>query len=103
VWINGKKAGERVWAPFRFDVGGMLKSGRNHVRVAVTNSDANARAFPTEERFQERTRPPVGGISNAAAVYLDTLRLNGLIGPVRLRIAEPVEFDLEKEVSSANE
>jgi hypothetical protein len=100
VWVNGKKAGERVWAPFRIDVSRLLTKGRNQLRIAVTNSDANGRAFAMEERFQERTRPPAGGVTNAAAVYLDSLRLNGLIGPVRLRVAEPVEFVLAKEVSA---
>jgi len=38
VWINGKKAGERVWAPYRLDITELLNNGINEIAVIVSNS-----------------------------------------------------------------
>lgn len=38
IWINGKHAGTKLCPPYRFDVGGMLKAGRNRLRIDVTNT-----------------------------------------------------------------
>ena len=40
VWLNGKKAGERVWRPFRFDITRQARPGANRLRIRVANSDA---------------------------------------------------------------
>jgi hypothetical protein len=42
VWVNGAKAGERLWPPFRFRVGHLLRPGTNHLRVRVGNLVLNA-------------------------------------------------------------
>ena len=39
--VNGKSAGIRLWAPFRFDVTGMIKPGPNAIEIGVTNTRAN--------------------------------------------------------------
>jgi hypothetical protein len=37
VTVNGKKAGMRLWAPYQFDVSGLLKPGVNTIEVRVAN------------------------------------------------------------------
>ncbi len=38
VWINGKSAGKRLWAPFVFDITGHIRPGENNtIRVRVGN------------------------------------------------------------------
>jgi len=39
--VNGTSAGVRLWAPFRFEVTGMIKPGANDIEVGVTNTRAN--------------------------------------------------------------
>lgn len=41
VWINGESAGKRLWAPFRYDITGMLNQGHNRIRVRVGNQVDN--------------------------------------------------------------
>ena len=43
VEVNGKRAGSRLWAPYRLDVTAVLRPGRNRLRVRVTNTGANVR------------------------------------------------------------
>lgn len=45
VWINGVKAGERVWEPYQLDVTDLLKDGENEFKVIVSNSAAVERQF----------------------------------------------------------
>lgn len=45
VWINGKKAGERVWEPYRLDVTDLLQDGENEIVVIVANAAAVSRQF----------------------------------------------------------
>jgi hypothetical protein len=90
VWVNDKRVGERVWAPFQFDVSQYLHSGENRVKIAVTNSDSNRRAEADAMRYiQERDLP--GG---RAAVYMESLSLNGLIGPVTLVPYEQIDLHI---------
>lgn len=39
--VNGQDAGVKMWSPYIFDVGQLLKPGLNVLRVSVTNSLAN--------------------------------------------------------------
>ncbi|WP_410672111.1 glycosylhydrolase-like jelly roll fold domain-containing protein [Amycolatopsis sp. cmx-4-68] len=41
--VNGTPFGSGLWPPYRFDVTGALRPGRNRVRVRVTNTGANTR------------------------------------------------------------
>ena len=76
VFLNGQKAGTRLWTPFSIDVTTFLKPGKNHLRIVVTNaSDAAMRAAPDLKSYQEIGRP---------VPYLDSIDINGLIGPVQL-------------------
>lgn len=56
--VNGREAGVRMWSPYVFELGGLLKQGSNVLRIAITNSLAN--------RYDGKSLP------------------SGLIGPVTL-------------------
>ena len=42
VWVNGSLVGGRLWLPFRFRVGPLLRPGTNHLRIRVGNLVLNA-------------------------------------------------------------
>ena len=68
VRVNGRPAGIRVAPPWRFDISGLVRAGENRVEVRVYNTLANHyTTIPTRYR---------GALAS------------GLLGPVRLRIAE---------------
>ena len=46
VWINGKSAGKRLWAPYRFEVGHLLHEGTNEIRIRVGNQVDNYYSNP---------------------------------------------------------
>ncbi len=73
VRVNGRDAGERVWAPYRLDVTDALRAGENTLEVVVTNTQANS----IEGR----------AISS------------GLIGPVALRPERVVDLRLERDAA----
>jgi hypothetical protein len=84
VWVNGEKAGERAWRPFRFDITREAKAGKNALRVRVANSNAGwlAQGDTVYQKGSwglhyrtERDRIPF-------------MRPNGLEGPVRV-VAQP--------------
>jgi hypothetical protein len=80
VWVNGSKAGERAWRPYELDVTAHVRQGTNRLRVRVANSNAGwmAQGDPIYERG-------AWGVKFASERdRLQTLRPNGLEGPVRL-------------------
>ncbi len=80
VFVNDRKAGERVWHPYRVNVTGLLKPGTNRLKVIVANSDAGWQS-------QGGAIYPKGswGLKyNTELDRLPTIRPNGLEGPVRL-------------------
>jgi len=84
VWINGEKAGERAWRPFRFDITRQSKTGGNTLRVRVANSNAGWLA-------QGDTIYPKGSWGLKYQTERDRIpfmRPNGLEGPVRI-LAQP--------------
>ena len=42
LFLNGECLGQRIWAPYRFDLYGFLRKGTNSLRIIVTNTMANA-------------------------------------------------------------
>jgi hypothetical protein len=67
VWVNGQRAGLRVWEPFTFDITKLARAGENRLRVVITNSEGNKIAVgPWREN-------------------LARIRINGLLGPVQIR------------------
>jgi hypothetical protein len=66
VWVNGKSAGIRCMPPWRFDIGDLVRAGRNTLTVDVRSALSNHyKTIPTEYRGTERC---------------------GLFGPVRLLV-----------------
>ena len=41
VFVNGKRAGTRIFPPWRVEIGGLLRDGRNQLELQVTNSEHN--------------------------------------------------------------
>jgi hypothetical protein len=80
VYVNQRKAGERVWRPYRVNVTGLVKPGVNSLKVVVANSDAGWQS-------QGGTIYPKGSWGLKYSTERDrlpTIRPNGLEGPVRL-------------------
>ena len=61
VWVNHKKVGVSWYRPYRVDITGRLKKGRNELRVDVTNILKN---YLTEGEYSHPS---------------------GLLGPVKIR------------------
>ncbi|MBI5085498.1 MAG: hypothetical protein HZB13_12975 [Acidobacteria bacterium] len=78
VWLNGRRIGERVWKPFRFDVTAAVRPGANRLRIVVTNTEANARAVANHRGL------------------LPNIRLNGLLGPVTLTPYDVIQKPLSE-------
>jgi beta-galactosidase/beta-glucuronidase len=38
VWVNDKKVGEKIWAPFEFDITDYVKDGANKVFIRIGNT-----------------------------------------------------------------
>jgi len=93
---NEKRVGERVWEPCRLDVTEYLYPGENRLKIAVTNSDSNRRAVADPIRYLERKLLPEG----IAAVYMDLLSLNGLLGPAALVPYKKIELHIPQSAVS---
>ena len=79
VWLNGEKVGERAWRPFRFEITRQIRT-HNRLRIRVANSDAGWQS-------QGDTIYPQGSWGlryKTERDRLQTLRPNGLEGPVRI-------------------
>jgi beta-galactosidase/beta-glucuronidase len=80
VWINNEKLGTRWAPPFKFDLTGKLKEGKNRLKVLVTNTWRNQLIYDWERPLNQKktwtTNPPTNQ---------NDLEMSGLIGPVILR------------------
>jgi len=80
VYVNGKFAGKRVFAPYMLDITDLLVEGANQVEVRVTTSQLNGY---------------IGKAKNGDAHYKqfknkeDQLMAAGLLGPVVIRQEHP--------------
>jgi hypothetical protein len=83
VQVNGKSAGARVWLPFRFDITKLVQPGKNTIRILVTNTMENERAV---ENHSEK---------------LDHIKLNGLLGPVRMLPYTDAVIECHRELVSS--
>jgi hypothetical protein len=84
VWINGRRAGVAWQAPYRVNIGGMLKGGRNQIEVRVANLWVN--------RLIGDAQPgatPVAYTGTPTYTADAPLRPSGLIGPVKLMTTSP--------------
>ena len=82
VFLNGKKLGKRIWQPFSFSVKGIIKSGRNELRVIVTNTMANQ--YVTTKKFDRYPDNVIGPYHKIAANFEEESLPGGLFGPVRI-------------------
>jgi hypothetical protein len=51
VYVNGRNAGTLVWSPFKLDITEFTKPGENHLKIRLTNTEANARAVGPSHRI----------------------------------------------------
>lgn len=68
VFVNGKSAGSRVAAPYKFDLSQLVQSGKNEIEVRVANTLAPHYSTPLK------------------TIHLGPTK-SGLVGPVQLKIS----------------
>ena len=51
VYVNGRQAGTLVWSPYRLDITDFINTGVNHLKIRLTNTEANARAVGPSHRI----------------------------------------------------
>ncbi len=73
VFLNGTPVGERIAPPYRFDVSGIIKRGKNELCVVVTNHLG----------YEQR---------DLCAKYL-VMEPSGLLGPIEIRKTARVNCD----------
>lgn len=83
--LNGKQLGILWKPPYSYDVTGIIRSGKNELKIEIVNVWANRLVgdakLPREKRVTRLTQKvPVGGPHES-----------GLLGPVLLRLAGPAE------------
>lgn len=80
LWCNGQKVGVRWAPPFRFDLTGFMRKGKNKLEVKVTNTWRNQLIYdqirPNDEKKTWTTNPPKADET--------VLEASGLLGPVVL-------------------
>jgi hypothetical protein len=82
VWINGQKAGERVWAPYELDVTAFVKDGYNDITVIVSNSAGVEHQFMLLDEGEALGWNRYWNYDN---IQRDSDKLrSGLFGPVRI-------------------
>ena len=79
VWVNGKQAGTVWHTPYRVDISGFVRRGRNKVEVRVANLWVNRLVGDAQPGAQKITWTALPTYKADAP-----LRRSGLIGPVRL-------------------
>lgn len=86
VWLNGKLAGVLVWPPYRLDISQHLRAGRNELTVVAANLLANQMRW---NLFDSAVSRPISRWWHDGNILRDGDKLrSGLIGPVRLLVAE---------------
>jgi len=82
VFLNGKKLGKKVWQPFAFPIKGIIRVGKNELKVVVTNTMANQ--YVTTRRFDQYPDNIIGPYHKIAACFEKESLPSGLYGPVRI-------------------
>lgn len=90
VYLNGKRAGS-VWCPpYRLDVGSLLKTGENKLRIDVANLAVNAMARVPFRDYKDEYHELIARFGNRfQPIDMDLIRPMpfGLLGPVSLGLA----------------
>ncbi|RYD82281.1 MAG: glycoside hydrolase, partial [Sphingobacteriales bacterium] len=88
VWINGKQAGTAWSLPYQLEIGNLLKTGRNEIKIEVVNLMANRIRYMDRNNIPWRNYHEINFVNikykefNAAAWPLQP---SGLIGPVVIK------------------
>ncbi|NOY59333.1 MAG: hypothetical protein GXO75_10470, partial [Calditrichaeota bacterium] len=80
IWVNGKKAGERLWPPFTYDITKFVHTGSNSLRVRIGNLVVNEMGLKDdlgELRHWGWNGPPPDAVFDA-----------GLFGPVKIVVKQ---------------
>ncbi|PWH84619.1 hypothetical protein DIS18_07880 [Algibacter marinivivus] len=81
LWCNGKKVGVKWAPPFKFDISEVLKTGKNQLKIKVTNTWRNQLIFDISRSKEDKktwtTNPPKKDETE--------IESSGLIGPVVLK------------------
>jgi hypothetical protein len=51
VFVNGREVGTLVWSPYRLDITQYINTGVNHLKIRLTDTEANARAVGPSHRI----------------------------------------------------
>lgn len=82
VLVNGKLAGERIWAPYRFDITELLHKGDNEITVIVSNSAGVEHQFMLLDEGEALGWNRYWNYDN---IRRDSEKLiSGMIGPVKI-------------------
>ena len=82
--LNGKELGLCAWPPFEFDVGKLLKTGKNCLEVTVFNTPANQYVYT--KSFDKWDSATVGRYHPNALVFERETLGGGLFGKVALYV-----------------
>ena len=89
VWVNGKRAGVAWKRPFRVDVSGLLRPGRNTLRVVVTNLWINM-ILGTPPPDYRQIKAKFGERFPEPSEWKSAVPLpSGLLGPTRILVDNP--------------
>jgi hypothetical protein len=78
IFVNGSRAGKRIWMPYQFDISPFLKKGKNELKVKIVPTLRNR--FIGEAANKNPLYPQFIGKEN-------TLMPAGLLGPVKIDTA----------------
>ena len=84
VQLNGKDLGSRMFSPFIFPVGDILRKGDNHLEIIVTNTLAKAVNDPKVQEYWNAAFPRTMYTPLQRSFEQESL-CSGLLGPVVLR------------------
>ena len=88
VFVNDVSVGRRIWKPFLFGLAGKLRTGKNQLRIVVTNTMANASLNPKTRHLWDslkgQTWPKDVLFSEETRLFDAESLPSGLFGPIRL-------------------
>ena len=81
VFVNNRRVGARLWAPYEFDISPYVQKGLNSLRVRVSNLLANEMRW---KRDETRMGDPWHRYWHEDNIEPEAL-VSGLLGPVKVR------------------
>lgn len=90
VWLNGRRVGthEGGYTPFEFEVGKLLKPGKNHLMLEVNNTPTVSTIPAIATSHLSKDYPIYGSVSKGTIV--GWMPYGGIVRPVSLLITDPV-------------